>query len=229
MRKLVSKLFNDILLLRYRYLRKSGVFVNKYSKVIKCDFQGNNYIGIRSTLSNCIVGKSTYFGNYVNFTDSKIGNFCSIGDFVQIVAAQHSVREYISTSPLFYTIKQNISSYIEREKHPNFKYVSDTPYKAIIGNDVWIGNNVIILGGVKIGDGAVIAAGAVVTKDVDSYSISGGVPSKHINYRFDKSTINILLNTKWWNKSDEWLKTYAEKFSDVELLIKILKNEKLTQ
>ncbi|HOV12497.1 MAG TPA: acyltransferase [Bacteroidales bacterium] len=52
-----------------------------------------------------------------------------------------------------------------------------------IGNDVWIGARVIILPGVKIGDGAVIGAGAVVTKDVESYSIVGGVPARKIGER----------------------------------------------
>ena len=52
-----------------------------------------------------------------------------------------------------------------------------------IGNDVWIGANAVILAGVHIGDGAVIAANAVVNKDVDGYSIVGGVPAKKIRER----------------------------------------------
>lgn len=52
-----------------------------------------------------------------------------------------------------------------------------------IGSDVWIGSNAVILKGVKIGNGAIIAAGAVVTKNVESYSIVGGVPAKLIKYR----------------------------------------------
>ena len=54
-----------------------------------------------------------------------------------------------------------------------------------IGNDVWIGGYVCILPGVNIGDGAVIAAGAVVNKDVEPYTIVGGVPAKVISYRRD--------------------------------------------
>ncbi|KPU45357.1 maltose O-acetyltransferase [Oxobacter pfennigii] len=52
-----------------------------------------------------------------------------------------------------------------------------------IGDDVWIGTRAIILPGVNIKNGAVIAAGAVVTKDVEEYSIVGGVPARKIGMR----------------------------------------------
>lgn len=50
----------------------------------------------------------------------------------------------------------------------------------IIGDGCWIGANATIIGGVTIGDGAVVAAGAVVTKDVEPYTMVGGVPAKII-------------------------------------------------
>ena len=53
----------------------------------------------------------------------------------------------------------------------------------VIGNDVWIGYGAQIMPGVHISDGSIIGAGAVVTKDVDSYSVVGGVPAKLIHYR----------------------------------------------
>ncbi|PIR98963.1 acyltransferase [Candidatus Collierbacteria bacterium CG10_big_fil_rev_8_21_14_0_10_44_9] len=55
--------------------------------------------------------------------------------------------------------------------------------KVSIGNYVFIGPRAIILPGVKIGDGAVVAAGAVITKDVDPFTIVGGVPAKVISER----------------------------------------------
>lgn len=48
----------------------------------------------------------------------------------------------------------------------------------VIGDGCWIGANATILGGVTIGDGAVVAAGAVVTKDVEPYTLVGGVPAR---------------------------------------------------
>lgn len=55
-----------------------------------------------------------------------------------------------------------------------------------IGDYVFIGPRAIILPGVKIGKGAVVAAGAVVTKDVDDFTIVGGVPAKVIGERKNK-------------------------------------------
>lgn len=58
-----------------------------------------------------------------------------------------------------------------------------TPDKIVICNDVWIGANSTILAGVTIGEGAIVAAGAVVTKDIQAYSIVGGVPAKILKWR----------------------------------------------
>lgn len=55
--------------------------------------------------------------------------------------------------------------------------------EVIIEDDVWIGSRVTILPGVRIGKGSIIGAGAVVTKDVEPYSIVGGVPAKLIKKR----------------------------------------------
>ncbi len=54
----------------------------------------------------------------------------------------------------------------------------------IIGKDVWIGAFVKIRTGVKIGNGAIVAFGSVVTKDVEAYSVYGGIPAKKLKDRF---------------------------------------------
>lgn len=53
----------------------------------------------------------------------------------------------------------------------------------IIEDDVWIGANCTITKGVKIGTGSIIAANSVITKNVENYSIYGGVPAKFIRSR----------------------------------------------
>lgn len=52
-----------------------------------------------------------------------------------------------------------------------------------IGSNVWICSRSIILPGIKIGDGAIIASGAIVTKNVEPYTIVGGIPAKVIGKR----------------------------------------------
>ena len=56
--------------------------------------------------------------------------------------------------------------------------------KTIIEDDVWVGKNVSIRAGVVVGRGSILAMGTVITKDVEPYSIVGGVPGKAIGRRF---------------------------------------------
>lgn len=52
-----------------------------------------------------------------------------------------------------------------------------------IKDHVWIGYGAKILAGVTIGEYSIVGAGAVVTKDVEPYSIVGGVPAELIKKR----------------------------------------------
>lgn len=81
-----------------------------------------------------------------------------------------------------------------------------------IGNDVWIGNNAVILPGVNIDNGAIIAAGAVVTKDVSPYEIVGGVPAKHLKFRFDENIRSELNKIDWYNWPDNKIRENLELF-----------------
>jgi acetyltransferase-like isoleucine patch superfamily enzyme len=65
----------------------------------------------------------------------------------------------------------------------------DDDKDVVIEDDVWVGTNVTILKGVHVGRGAVVAAGAVVTKDVEPYSIVGGVPARRLSCRFSPEEI----------------------------------------
>lgn len=50
----------------------------------------------------------------------------------------------------------------------------------VLEDRVWLGARVTVLKGVRIGEGAVVAAGSVVTKDVEPYTVVGGVPARLI-------------------------------------------------
>ncbi len=68
----------------------------------------------------------------------------------------------------------------------------------VIEDYVFIGPRVIILPGVTIKKGAVIGAGAVVTKDVEKFTIVGGVPARSIGERKNKSPQYKLGRAAWF-------------------------------
>jgi virginiamycin A acetyltransferase len=82
----------------------------------------------------------------------------------------------------------------------------------VIGSDVWIGYEAVVMQGVHIGDGAIIGTRAVVTKDVEPYTIVGGVPARPIKKRFDDETISKLQALRWWDWDKEHIK---EKLNDI--------------
>lgn len=63
---------------------------------------------------------------------------------------------------------------------------------------VFIGPRVIILPGITIKKGAVVGAGAVVTKDVDEFTIVGGVPARVIGERSNKNPNYKLGRAAWF-------------------------------
>ena len=126
---------------------------------------------------------------------------------------KHPVH-FVSTHPAFYSSHKQFITFADKNDY------FEEYEKVTIGNDVWIGTRVMIIDGVSIGDGAIIAAGAIVTKNVEPYSIVGGVPAKLIRNRFNDQDIEFLKKFKWWNKDFEWIKSNYYKFKNIELFIK---------
>lgn len=147
-----------------------------------------------------IVGKNTYGElNVYNDTKNKliIGNYCSIAEGVKfLVGIDHNVNN-ISTYPYKVLIMGNETEAISKGD-------------IIIEDDVWIGNGAMILSGVKIGQGAVVAAGAVVVKNVEPYTIVGGIPAKILKYRFNPEIIEVMKKIDYSQLSEELIKNHIE-------------------
>lgn len=187
------------------FMQRAGSLVLRAFRVYKYNKENKTKIySLNSSLSatygkyvrvgrGCIVDKNVSIGDYsyVNINSSIenciIGKYCSISSGVYINPYEHNLK-MLTTHPI---VREYSSKQEELRK------------KVIIGNDVLISLNVVITSGVRIGNGAVIGAGAVVTKDVRDYEIVGGVPAKHIGWRFDAEKRDELLSLAWWDWSEE--------------------------
>ena len=151
--------------------------------------------------------------SYVNkgtivFKGTKIGKYCSIGYDVEIGPPEHPIG-YLSTNPNIY-------------RHEKLREFFPWPDDDItcpvsIGNDVWIGSKAIVLQGVTIGDGAIIAGGAIVKKDVEPFTIVGGVPAKFLRRRFDMEKEDVIKNSHWWDKNIEEIQILSKQIYDMEV------------
>ncbi len=213
--------------IKYRYFQKN-VYVSLRAKIGKgVKLEGKNFVGQRTTLDNVKVGVGTYIGDNNLLINCKIGKFCSLARYIQIIDGRHPSSIFVSTHPSFFTYGHQCGfSYVDQIKFEEHSTTSfDGSYCVEIGNDVWIGTNVAILEGVKVGDGAILAAGSLVNKDVPPYAIVGGVPAKVIKYRFSEEEIKWLMELQWWNKDERWIQEHAEAFESVKKLQKKLEKE----
>ena len=178
------------------------------------NFEGHNSINRNIKLNGSHIGLGTYIAANSILRRTKIGRFCAIGDNVRTGLGIHPTKGFVSIHPAFFSLaKQAGFSFADEQCFEEHKYVdAEKKYYIEIGSDVWIGNNVMIMDGVTVGNGAVIAAGAVVSKDVEPFSIVGGIPAKHIRYRFNENQRQTILNDPWWERPFEWLKANADKF-----------------
>ncbi len=183
-------------------------------------FEGRNRVGRGSVLIRSEVGAYSYVGNNCVLTNARVGRFCSIASNVVLVSGTHPTSQFVGTHPVFFSPTTPVGSgFVDKELFEQFR-LTDNGRSIEIGSDVWIGANVTLVEGVKIGNGAIVAAGSVVTRDVEDYSIVGGVPAKHIRYRFEQSEIEALKAMKWWDWPVEKIKERAKGFASIEQLLK---------
>ena len=148
----------------------------------------------------------------VNHDRLIIGKYCSIACGVKFVftSANHTMKS-LSTYPfpLFWEEYDLAKSRVTE--------AWDNKGDIVIGNDVWIGYEAVVMSGVHIGNGAIIGTRAVVTRDVEPYTIVGGVPARPIRKRYDQSTIEKLEEVCWWNWSREKIQEKLEDLMSGEI------------
>lgn len=181
-----SNLYREYKLFKLRrYNKKNNLKIKSIYASLKASYGKEVLISKDTYIADDVeIGDYSYVNANSSLENCTIGKFCSISSGVHISPWEHNLN-HITTHPVAYE-----NCLREREK-------------VRIGNDVLISLNCIILEGIVIGDGAVIGAGAVVTKDVLPYEVVGGVPAKHIKFRFDENEIKKIRNLEWWNWSKE--------------------------
>lgn len=180
-------------IVNYLYNKKHHTDIRSTQASLQAHYEKNVLISPGVTVADDVsIGKYSYVNVNSSVENCTIGNYCSISSGVWICPYEHTLKH--------------------RSSHP-FAADRKTKRKPVtIGNDVLISLNVVILSGVTVGDGAVIGAGAVVTKDVQPYEIVGGVPARHIGWRFEAEEQKLIADTGWWNYDIDHLKKNIEFF-----------------
>lgn len=160
------------------------------------------------------IGKGTKIWHFCHImSNSKIGNDCSLGQNVVVspdvtlgsnVKVQNNVSIYtgvtceddvfLGPSMVFTNVNNPRSAIVRRNQF----------LKTQVGKGATIGANATIVCGNNIGEFAFIGAGSVVTKDIPSYALVVGNPSKQIGWmseyghrlKFDANEIAICPESK---------------------------------
>ncbi len=166
--------------------------------------------------SDVKIGEYTFVNRGCSLNSVRIGKYSLIASNVRVYPSMHN----INLPSVFHFSDSNLCpAYLRPRLRPREQIFKGM---TIIGNDVWIGDDVKIMGGVTIGDGAVVAAGAIVTKNVEPYTIVGGIPAKVIKRRFEKRVSANLQDSRWWDMSPRLIRRNLLMFydEDVENFVK---------
>lgn len=179
------KMFIYILRARYKIISMFNNFIAKQQSEYKKFQQGLVHKTSKLIHKECIfIGLGSEIKDYVIIQAAgkiSIGKYCQINPYTVLYGGHIEIGDYVLIAP---------HCMIASGNH-DFKQL-DLPMRLagwtmkkpiIIEDDVWIGANSTITDGVKIGKGSVIAANSCVIKDVEPYSIVGGVPAKQIGSR----------------------------------------------
>jgi hypothetical protein len=167
--------------------------IHETAQVIDCE------IGKRTEIYADVSMRESSFGDYSYIVKggqvvwTTIGKFCSIAEGARINPGNHATwrasQHHFTCRAAQYGLGEDDADF--------FQWRRD--HWVTIGHDVWIGHGVTVLAGVTIGTGAVIGAVAVVSRNVAPYEIVGGVPARHLKWRFEPHQAEALQQIAWWD------------------------------
>ncbi|TAA64278.1 DapH/DapD/GlmU-related protein [Shinella sp. JR1-6] len=181
-----------------------------------------------AVVSDTVLGRYTEIDENCRVSEVEIGDYsyimnggsvwcATIGKFANIAA---SVRINATNHPMWRATLHHFT-YRANDYWPDADHEADffewrRGHRVVIGHDVWIGHGSTILPGVTVGNGAVIGSGAVVTKDVEPYTVVGGVAAKVIRERFPRSIAEHMEKLAWWDWDHARLRTALDDFRKLD-------------
>ncbi|WP_170403786.1 chloramphenicol acetyltransferase [Ruegeria arenilitoris] len=188
-------------------LRPDKPFIHPDCQITNSSFGEYVEIGAGSRVANSVWGDYSYCDRTCDIANAEIGKFANIASFTRIGATDHPMEKASQHHFLYRS-----AAYWDDVEDDQDWFAYRASRKAVIGHDTWIGHAAIIKPEVTIGHGAVVASGAVVTKDVDPYTIVGGVTAQPIRLRFSKDIAERMLALAWWGWDAQRLRTALPDF-----------------
>ncbi|ODS58283.1 MAG: acetyltransferase [Agrobacterium sp. SCN 61-19] len=168
--------------------------VHETARVVNSTLGRYTEVADRCRLDEVELGDYSYIMQDGSVWCATIGKFANIAAAVRINATNHPTWR-----PTLHHFTYRAADYFDGAENDHDFFAWRRDNRVVIGHDVWIGHGATVLPGVTVGDGAVIGAGAVVSRNVEPYTIVGGVPAKLIRERFPRPVAERMQALAWWD------------------------------
>lgn len=155
-----------------------------------------------SHIQNCTLGRYVEIGDHCVLEETAVGDYTycfGSNDVIYTTLGKfNSIATGVRISPVQHPAKTRAAAhhFTYRCSHYGFgpddegliQWRRETSH-VTTGNDVWIGHNAVVM---------------------------GGVPARHIGWRYAPEVIAAMERIRWWDWSHETLKERLRDFDDVE-------------